>query len=418
MLEELITDINSFSEKQIDHDIITQEKTYFSIYNNKIEQPFHKFWFNVPNTKFFKNYSDYNVLRFALNNKSNFVSKLIDFIKKLSTSLKNIFEKTFEGIQIDLPWKEYENYPYLFSFYTNEDIIFTDSEKNILTLDKLDLSQTYSLLFEIKNLKLVKIEIDNIFTYKLKYNLNILMIQQEPQLNLKSFLLSKINKQPEPVFNSNNSTNNLNHNPNSSLKPQLPFLSQLSNVVLKSESDTRTNNSEKPKVNIGGPKKLIDLDEILQIKSRLIKVNLDSEKNPDEDNKSNKTNANLENTLMEQKSQLKKVKTKEKSLLKHLEKQSKKKKKHDKTIKENLDLELELEKYTDNQLDIEFKKDKKIKSTEQDTINLENELEEYKENKDIKKKDKKDKKNKKDKKDKKKVEKESDDLEKELEMFG
>ncbi len=409
MLEELITDINNFSEKQVDHDIVTQEKTYFSIYNNKIAQPFHKFWFNIPNTKFFRNYNDYSVLYFALNNKSSSVLKLIGFIKKLSEHLKNLFEKTFDSIQVDLPWKEYESYPYLLSFYTNQDIIFTDSDKNILTLDKLDTAQSYSLLFEIKNVKLHKIELDDITSYKLKYNLNILMIQQEPQLNLKSFLLSKINKQPEQSIQNQNLTSNTNS------RPQLPFLSQLSNVVLKSESDNKTDSNDKPKSTSNGPKKLIDLNEILEIKSRLIKVNLESEKNTDNDDNKSGKNATLENTLIEQKNQLKKVKTKEKSLLKHLKKQSKKKKKQSKSIEEDLEKELELENQLANQLDNELE------------LELENELtnELNQENQSIDKKNKKEKKVKKDKKDKKEkknkeknVEKESDDLEKELEMFG
>ncbi len=424
MLEELITDINNFSEKQVDHDIVTQEKTYFSIYNNKIAQPFHKFWFNVPNTKFFRNYNDYSVLYFALNNKSSSVLKLIGFIKKLSEHLKNLFEKTFDSIQVDLPWKEYESYPYLLSFYTNQDIIFTDSDKNILTLDKLDTTQSYSLLFEIKNVKLYKIELDDITSYKLKYNLNILMIQQEPQLNLKSFLLSKINKQPEQSIQNQNPTSNTNS------RPQLPFLSQLSNVVLKSESDNKTDSNDKPKSTSNGPKKLIDLNEILEIKSRLIKVNLESEKNTDNDdnksnNKSNK-NIDLENTLIEQKNQLKKVKTKEKSLLKHLKKQSKKKKKQSKSIEEDLEKELELENQLvnehelvnqlDNQLDNELELENELTNE----LNQENQSIDINNKKEKKvKKDKKDKKDKKEKKNKEKnVEKESDDLEKELEMFG
>ncbi len=441
MLEELITDTNSFNEKQVDNDNITENKTYFSIYNNKISQPFHKFWFTLSNAKYFTNYNDYSTLRFALNNKSPSIQKFILFIKKLSDYLKNLFNKTFDGVTVDCPWKEYDNYPFLLSFYSNPDLLIMDSDKNILDFEKLDTNMSYSILFEIKNLKIIKTELDSEVNYNLKYNLSIIMIQQEPQLDLKSYLLNKItmnsNKSNESINNSHSNLHS-NHSGHSSHsthinKPELPFLSQLSNVSLKSDSDAKNNmDPSKLKPNAGGPKKLIDLDELLQVKSRLIKVSLESDKNASnsDDNKSGK-NATLENTLIEQKNQLKKVKTKEKSLLKHLKKKSKKSKKSSKDSVElendnnKSDSKNELVNEFENELENELENDLEKKLEKQFDSNLDNNLDTDLE-KELEKEVKKDKKSKSKDKSKKKlkerlkhdVEVDEYDLEKELGLLG
>ncbi len=414
MLEELITDINNFNEKQVDNDAINENKTYFSIYNNKINQPFHKFWFTLSNCKYFTNYNDYATIRFALNNKSNNVQKFIEFMKKLSEYLKKLFEKTFDSVNIDLPWKEFNNYPFLLTFYTNSEIIFVDSNQNNLEFDKLDNSLSYSILFEVKNLKIIKTQLDSETMYNLKFNLSILMIQQEPQLDLKSYLLNKISSKlfdPHPDISSQNSSFNS--------KPSLPFLSQLSSVNLKSDLEARNESSHlQSKSNFGGPKRLINLNELLEVKSKLIKVNIEQDKNStnSDDNKSGKSNANLENALLEQKNQLKKVKTKEKTLLKQLKSKKKYKNIESEEIDEvknlitkdnnfNLELELELENELEKELKSSASESKIIKSKNKSDI------EEFE-----KKKSKKNKKNKKSK-NKDKIN-EDIDLEKELELLG
>lgn len=366
MLEELVTDINNFDEKQVDNDVISENRNYFSIYNNKISHPFQKFWFTLSNAKYFTNYNDYSTIRFALNNKSTQIEKFINWIKKLSEYLKKLFSRTFDGVKVELPWKEYDNYPFLLSFFTNNDLVFMDSNKNILTLDKLDNSNSYSILFEIKNLKIIKTELDSEFIYTLKYNMSIIMIQQEPQLDLKSYLLNKLNTKNNINHDSTyNNTINSNINDRSSL----PFLSQLSNVSLKSDYIAKNDllNETKKKLPSGsGPTKLVELDELLKVKSRLIKVNLDSDKSSLnlEDNKSDKHIANLENTFIEQKNQLKKVKTKEKSLLKHLNK-TKNKLNKEPNIKSDINksknnIENELEEELKNELEKELNREKEF----------------------------------------------------------
>ncbi len=405
MLEELITDINNFNEKQVDNDVINENKTYFSIYNNKINQPFHKFWFTLSNCKYFTNYNDYSTIRFALNNKSNSVQKFIDFIKKLSEYLKKLFEKTFDSVTVDLPWKEFNNYPFLLSFYTNNEIIFVDSNKNNLEFDKLDNTFSYSILFEVKNLKIIKTQLDSEIMYTLKYNLSILMIQQEPQLDLKSYLLNKITSK-----HSDSNPDNLSQNSSFNSKPSLPFLSQLSSVNLKSDLEARNESNSQSKSISGAPKGLIDLKELLEVKSKLIKVNVEQDKNVtnSDDNKSGKSNTNLENALVEQKNQLKKVKTKEKTLFKQLKSKKKKSKNKESdeknevmeinTLDNNLELDLELER--------ELEKELKTSVPESKIIKNKSDIEEFEK-----------KKSKKNKKSKNKIN-EDMDLEKELELLG
>lgn len=370
MLEEFITDTNNFNEKQVDNDVITENKTYFSIYNNKINQPFHKFWFTLSNCKYFTSYNGYSTLRFAFNNKSNSSQKFIQFIKKLSDYLKKIFEKTFDDVTIDCPWKEFQNYPFLLTFYTNNDLIFVDSNQNTLEFDKLDNYLSYSLLFEIKNLKIIKTQLDSETKYNLKYNMSILMIQQEKQLDLKSYLLNKISFK---VFESNQE--NLNSSKNNNSRPNLPFLSQLSSGNLKSDSEARNESSYNvnSKNNTGGPIGLINLNELLEVKSKLIKVNLEQDRTSySDDNKSGKNNTILENALVEQKNQLKKVKTKEKTLLKELKKSKKKSKNKFEDIVDIVDI-----------VDIEKNTNTKSKEDLELELKLEMELEKDLETKDM-----------------------------------
>ncbi len=157
MLENLITKTNKFDSSQVDHDFINNTKTYFSIYNNKVQKPFHKFWFTLSNTKFKNEYQDFKVLRFGLNHKSKEVIDFINFIKELTKYLTSIFSKHFSNINIEYPWKEFENYPYLLSIFFNEDTIILDDDKNEIDKDILDYTKTYNILFEIKNIKIVKI---------------------------------------------------------------------------------------------------------------------------------------------------------------------------------------------------------------------------------------------------------------------
>ncbi len=400
MLENLITKTNKFDSSQVDHDFINNTKTYFSIYNNKVQKPFHKFWFTLSNTKFKNEYQDFKVLRFGLNHKSKEVIDFINFIKELTKYLTSIFSKHFSNINIEYPWKEFENYPYLLSIFFNEDTIILDDDKNEIDKDILDYTKTYNILFEIKNIKIVKIVLDNKDCFQLKFTLCMLMIQQEPEIDLKSYLLGSI-KLKSNNHNDSNHDDNINEHQNNFKticnRPVLPFLKDVSN------GPKGLNKVDKDNIKTN---KLINLDELLSIKSSLKKVVYDDKnislgktqvKSHDD---SEDEISELGNTFLDQKKKLKKTITEEKTLLNHIKETSKKDKKKKKKEKNIKNESFELENKLQNKLEDD----------------LEKELENLSDHKD--KKNKKDKK--KNKKDKKKnnSQLEIDELEKELEQFS
>ncbi len=427
MLENFITNCDNFVSTQVDHDIILDSKSYFSIYNNKISQPLHKFWFNLSNTKYFNAYNENKVLRFVLNNKSPNITKFINFFNGLSTHLESVFSKTFPGIKVEPPWKSFDSFPLILTLYIGDSILITDSDKNELGIDSLSSSASYSLLFEIKNLRVMKIDLGNEISYSIKYNLSAIMIQQEAQLNFKSYLLNQLvqtNTQVQTNTNVNSRNkfgiktdsddefvNKTNFNPNNNTKP-LPFLSELSNFNSESKlkSDGETGNNI-PRPNVTG---LINLDMLLEAKSKLKKT---KESNPPINTVLDDNNSRLGEKFLEQKNQLKKVKTKEKSLLKHLRKKSKKSKKI------NIETSTDLTEITENdQTDQTDQTDQVVKQDQTDISDLEKELLELDiesglipDSTVIKKKKKSDKKNKKGKTD---DNNDNDlDLEKELELL-
>ena len=58
-----------FIKEQVDFEQITKSKLYYNIYNNKISEPLHKFWFSVSGIKYCNNYNNYKTIRFLMNNK-------------------------------------------------------------------------------------------------------------------------------------------------------------------------------------------------------------------------------------------------------------------------------------------------------------------------------------------------------------
>jgi hypothetical protein len=310
MLQNLITDIDNFDNSQIDHDCINNSTTYFSIYNNKINIPFHKFWFLISNVKFYNAYDDNRIFRFALNNKSENIKKFIIFFNKLSEQIKIIFDKYFNNITVISPWKEYDNYPCLLTIFNNQNVVMVDKNKNLLNIDNLNYSDSYSILFEINKIKVINTNT----TYQLKYDLVIMMIQKELDINL--CLLNEFTQNSNVVIKNKELENS---------KPILPFLKQLNNIELNPVSKNTGNNICKSNI--------INLDEILTIKAKLNKVKLDTNKTEDI------INSELNSSFLIQKNKLKKVKTKEKNLFKRIKKDCKKK-----IIKENLDIEIDLEK--------------------------------------------------------------------------
>lgn len=316
MLEYYITNTNNYNETQLDYEIINQAKTFYSIYNNKISQPFHNFWFILSNLKFKCSYNDNNILRFGLNNKESNIQKFLIFFKNLSDHLVKIFSSTYSNITIEFPWKAYDNYPFIITIFTSKNTIFINNDKDVIDFNQLSNIKTYSILFEIKNIKIIKINLDDKISHIIKFNLNMIMIQQEPELDLKKYLLNSI-KYSDFNTNLNNLSTELRLD---NTKPKLPFLDQLSNSTLKSNLNQFTNSFDKSNTS----KINFNLNELLNIKSKLKRVVMDNTCNNtiQDDNLSE-----LASTFINQKNQLKKTITKEKTLFNSLKDTKKKKKK-------------------------------------------------------------------------------------------
>ena len=125
-----ITITDSFNSDIIDNDIIVPNKSYFNIYNNSIEEPFHKFWFYVDNCKLTNIYNEHNIYRFAINNKNEKNKKLLDYLKKLFEHIQSLFSKIYNNITFEFPWKEYDKYPFLMNFFSSSNTLFIDSKQN------------------------------------------------------------------------------------------------------------------------------------------------------------------------------------------------------------------------------------------------------------------------------------------------
>ena len=153
----------------------------------------------------------------------------------------------------------------------------------------------------------------------------MLVIQQEPELDLKSCLLGFISNNnlsnTDSDYNTNTYTHTHTHTNISNQaaflsKPKLPFLNQLSGLDINNESDNyekpflksiTTNSLNNSNVLLAN-KKIINLEEILEKKSNLKKVVINN--NQDD-------NLTIGDTYIHQKNQLKKTFTEEKTLLKN-----------------------------------------------------------------------------------------------------
>jgi hypothetical protein len=397
MIEKFITNINNFNSEQLDHENLNEGKTFYSIYNNKISTPFHNFWFLLSNCKFKYEYNNFKTLRFGLNNKSIEIQKFLTFFKDLSKHLEQIFSKVYTNLTVELPWKEYDNYPNMINIFTSDTTLLVDDKKESISLNQLTNTKSYAILFEIKNIRIVKISLDDNQTHTLKFNLNMVMIQQEQELDLKSCLLGFVNQnQNKNQYTYNNflSKSNINYNSDNldnqndqdyqdnltnpvnstnTSRAKLPFLSQLSSI--NTNEDKPFFNSISAIKHIVAEKKTINLQEILALKSNLRKVSQYNTNNQDENNNDNQA---VESTYINQKNQLKKTITEEKSLLKRLKKTKKKKDKlTNKEISINIDninnIE-DLEKDLESILSIENNKKSKIKIEESNDLEKELEL--------------------------------------------
>jgi hypothetical protein len=251
-----------------------------------LNRPLNKFIFLLNNVKFLK--INLNQITFAINKKNIITNKFILFFKELIAEIKKIF--SIDNVSILEPWKEAFNYPYLLNVFIGKNFIILDNNKNTIDVTELNYDHSYSILIEISYIKYY----GNINEKKIKFKLSILMIQIEPDIDYKSLNLLK----------------NI---------PQ----KNLSNIIEKKIFDNISVNQNKIPSNT-----IINLQELLEKRNSLKSI----QKEECIENNNN----NIIDIFLNKKSELKKVKTNEKSLFNKLKKKSNNKKK--------ALLELELEK--------------------------------------------------------------------------
>lgn len=302
-----ITQIDKFNSETIDHDIIVSNKTYFNIYNNSLDEPFHKFWFFIENAKLTNIYNENSVFRFALNNKSDKNKKLIEYLKNLLEYIKNLFIGTYPEIVVDTPWKEYDNYPCMINFIANDNTICLDSKENTKNISEISKDQTYSVLFELTYIQVAKIIIGEKTNHSLKFKFNLIMVQ-EKLFDKKVSLLENINQINNFKPKNNYVPQYANSNPNSNSNPN-----PSSNILMKSVLGELTESNNKSLKNVSvAPNRptmrfSLNANDLLNKKNALNKIGVKEIKGVEDDK-------NIPEYL-EQKNKLKKVETDERSLI-------------------------------------------------------------------------------------------------------
>ena len=336
MIDHILTNYdNKFVSDQLDHETIHKSKLYIKIYNNKVSEPLQKFWFSVSNLKYYNNYSNYKTIRFLLNNKNQKSLNLINFIKDIGNNVFKKINNIFQNVTIDYPWKEHEQYPIIFSFFTNNSTLLCDSNNNNISFESLSSDNTYSIIFEISNIRILPINLDKIESYAIKINLTLLLIKTDEKKDLNNNLQN----------NFTNVTNNYQNSKNCSDNYKLPFLGDIqSNILSLKKENSNNKNLSNSNTNLF----CINQEQLVNVKKTLKKVNTNIDTNNKiEDinniinNIDNSSNNSIKPIYIEQKKILKKVKTEEKSLLTHLKK---KKNKKLSIIKLEEELEKELQK--------------------------------------------------------------------------
>ena len=190
MIENYIVDTENslFIDSIIDHEKFINNKEIYDVYNNKIDEPLHKFWFVFDTTKFINSYYEYNILTFVINDKNNKIKKTIDYIQKIAETIKQKYiiylttnDIIFDNVYIDVPIKQYDNYPSIIKLYNKKKSIYNENnQKEDIT--KLSSGVKYLVLFEINYFKIIKS--DKNFT--IKFFLIFL------KFKLKNYLISMI----------------------------------------------------------------------------------------------------------------------------------------------------------------------------------------------------------------------------------
>jgi hypothetical protein len=320
MIDEVLTKYNKkFNPSQLDFEAINSNKLFYKIYNNKIEEPLHKFWFSVPNVKYLNNYENHKKIRFVMNNKSENVLNLINFIIDLGSDLIDKFKNTFPSISIDYPWKENSQFPLIFTFYSNESTIVTDSDSYYIALNALNQNDSYSIIFEINyvHVKITDVaELDVKQTFNLKFNFTMLLIKTDKKKNLKDYNFSNHNAYQ---FGSKSSITY-----KSTPEINESKIESKNNFKLNSNANTNANVNESNFIPLRIDQNLLESAlRTLKKVSNMSQINNHNHRLNDEQD--------IVSEYIGVKNDLKKVETTEKTLLDHLKKKDKKKKKKTKS---------------------------------------------------------------------------------------
>jgi hypothetical protein len=324
MIENYIVDTENsfFNDSIIDHEKFINNKEIYDIYNNKIDEPLHKFWFVFDTTKLLNSYYEYNILTFVINDKNNKIKKTIDYIKKISETIKqkyllyltanNIY---YDNVELDLPIKEYDNYPSIIKLYNKKKFIYNENNQKEEIIN-LTSGKKYLLLFEINYFKIIKSEKNFI----IKFFFNILKIQTQKLFNIDDYSLNKSNNiipqppPPPPLL-----SNNIKINNDKIINDKIINDKIINDKII----------NDKIRIIISEEELLNKRNELKSIKHELIKI----DKKSDEEESIN----DFTKDLITQKNLLKEVK-------------KKKIKKIKKIKKSNIELERELERELENKI--------------------------------------------------------------------
>jgi hypothetical protein len=318
MIENYIVDIENslFIDNIIDHEKFINNKEIYDVYNNKIDEPLHKFWFVFDTTKFINSYYEYNILSFVINDKNDKIKKTIDYIQKIAETIKQKYiiyltknDIIFDNVYIDISIKQYDNYPSIIKLYNKKKSIYNENnQKEDIT--NLVSGIKYQLLFEINYFKIVKS--DKNFT--IKFFFNILKIQTQKLFNIDDYSLNKniitIPLPPPP--------------------PPPPTATSFSSINYKIINEKINNDkiNDKIRIIISEEELLSKRNELRSIKQEINKI----DKKSDEDDSID----NFTKDLITQKNLLKQVKKKKLKKIKKI-------KNSNIELERELELELELE---------------------------------------------------------------------------
>ena len=319
MIENYIIDTENtiFIDSIIDHERFINNKEIYDVYNNRVDEPLHKFWFILDTTKYLNNYYEYNILTFVINNKNNKIKKTIDYIQNITETIKQKYiaylieaDISFDNVVIDLPIKQYENYPSIIKFYNKKKLIQNENNQkeeitNLVSVNK------YQLLFEINYFKIIKSDKNFI----IKFFFNILKIQTQKIFNVDDYSLNKniITIPPPP--------------------PPPPHTTLITNYKINNNKINNEKINDKIRIIISEKELLNKKNELKSIKHEINKIY----KKSDEDNSIDI----FTKDLIAQKNLLKEVK----------KKKIKKTKKSNKELELEKELESELEKELENELE-------------------------------------------------------------------